>query len=231
MEASELALLSQRTGHVAHWLVWMGARNRQSGAQEWAGFWTGDDDLNFTIGGDARLYYGAGAALDVEPITQEVGLQVRMQTVRLSMTPEVDQAVRGYDPSLQPVEIHRAVFEPVTMALVAEPELAFAGTVDGTPIEEGPMGGISSVALAIASKARSLTRLIPVMKSDAALRDRASGDAFRRDVSESQQWSVPWGTGDVKVKDNSEGTGRAGGGRADMIDSESAPSGVGGGRR
>lgn len=199
MQSGELTLLSQRTGHVAHWLVWIGARDRQSGAQVFAGFWTGDDDLNFTIGGQSRGYFGAGAALEVEPITQEVGLQVRMQTVRLATTPEVEQAIKGYDPSLQPVEIHRAVFDPHTMALVNEPELVFAGTVDGTPIEEGAIGGVGSVALAVASKVRSLTRLVPLMKSDAALRDRAPGDGLRRYVSEAQQWTVAWGEKDVKA--------------------------------
>ena len=207
MDSNELALLSQRMGHVAHWLVYVGARDRQDGTQHWAGFWTGDDDLNFTIGGQSRLYYGAGAALTVDPIQQEVGLQVRMQTIRLATVPDVEQAIKGYDPSLQPVEIHRATFEPLTMTLVAEPQLVFAGTVDGTPIEEGAIGGVGSVALAVASKVRSLTRLIPIMKSDAALKDRAGDDGFRKYVSEAGQWAVAWGEKSVKAKDNASGTG------------------------
>ena len=193
MDSNTLALLGQRTGFVAHWLVWVHARERSTGNPVTAGFWSGDDHQTFIINGESRLYFGAGALLEVDPIRQEVGLQVQMQSVALTMTPDVEQAIKGYDPSLQPVEIHRAVYDPETMTLTAAPELVFSGTVDGTPINEGPIGGTSSITLEIASKARQLTRTIPLMKSDAALRRRAPADGFRKYVAEANSWEVAWG--------------------------------------
>lgn len=200
MDSNTLALLGQRTGFVAHWLVWVNARERSTGNPVAAGFWSGDDHQVFTINGESRTYFGAGSLLDVDPIRQEVGLQVQRQTVRLTMTPEVEQVVKGYDPSLQPVEIHRAVYDPETMTLTAEPEEQFVGTVDGTPIEEGPINGTSTITLEIASKTRQLTRTIPLMKSDAALRRRAPDDGFRKYVSEANSWEVAWGEKSAAAK-------------------------------
>lgn len=197
MDSNTQALLDQRSGHVAHWLVWVNARERDTGNPVAVGFWSGDDHQVFTIRGQARTYFGAGALLNVDPIRQGVGLQVQRQTVTLVTTPEVDQAISGYDPSLQPAEIHRAIYDPATMTLTAEPEEAFTGTVDAAPIEEGPIGGTDSITLEIASKTRQLTRTHPIMKSDAALRRRAPLDGFRKYVSESAQWQVPWGEATV----------------------------------
>ena len=200
MDPNTQNLLNQRTGHVAHWLVWVNARERSTGNPVASGFWSGDDHQTFLINGESRLYFGAGALLEVDPIRQDVGLQVQRQSVSLTMTPDVEQAVKGFDPSLQPVEIHRAVYDPETMTLTAEPELVFAGTVDGTPIEEGPIGGTSSITLEIASKTRQLTRTIPLMKSDAALRRRAPADGFRKYVSEANSWEVAWGEKSAAAK-------------------------------
>jgi len=197
MQSAELAQHAQRAGTVAHWLVWVSARNRDTGAIEATGFWTGGDDLAFTIGGVSRPYIGAGSLLDVPPIPEETGLNVRMLTVGLTVDEATKNLVRGYDPGLQPVEIHRAVFNPETMALVAEPEFVFAGTVDETPIETGPIGGSSKISLVIASLTRGLTRTVPLMKSDAALKERASGDLFRQYTAVTSKWQVPWGQGEV----------------------------------
>lgn len=172
LDSNELALLAGRQGHVAHWLVFLRARNRSTGVIESAGFWTGDDHQAFTIRGEARTYFGAGSLMDVPPISQEVGLQVQHVTVSLAVTPEVEQAIKGYDPSLQPAEIHRAVFDPVTLALIAEPTLIFAGTIDSTPMDDGGIGGVNVITAVIASKVRALTKTLPIYKSDAALRAR-----------------------------------------------------------
>lgn len=192
MDPNELALLSARQGHVAHWLVTISGRHRQTGEIETAGFWTGDDHQQFTVGGVTLTYFGAGAALDVPPIRQEVGLQVQYLTCSLAVTPEVLDAVLGYDPALQPAQVHRAIFDPLTMTLVAEPELVFAGTVDGTPIDDGGIGGSGVVQVQIASKTRTLTRTLTRTKSDATLRARAPADGFRKYVADSATWTVPW---------------------------------------
>lgn len=205
MDSNELALLAGRQGHVAHWLVFLRARNRSTGVIESAGFWTGDDHQAFTIRGEARTYFGAGSLMDVPPISQEVGLQVQHVTVSLAVTPEVEQAIKGYDPSLQPAEIHRAVFDPVTLALIAEPTLIFAGTIDSTPMDDGGIGGVNVITAVIASKVRALTKTLPIYKSDAALRARAPADGFRKYVAEAAQWAVPWGTKTASGKGSGSG--------------------------
>lgn len=193
MQSGELDHHAQRAGTVAHWLVWVLARNRDTDAVQGFGFWTGDDDQTFSIDGINRAYEGAGAALQVPPIPETIGLDVQMLRLSLAITPESENLVRGYDPGLQPVEIHRAVFNPATMNLVAEPEFVFAGTVDETPIETGAIGGTSTVGIVVASLTRGLTRTVPLMKSDAALRARAPGDKFREYTAVTSKWQVPWG--------------------------------------
>lgn len=200
MDSNELALLAGRQGHVSHWLVYFWARNRSTDALEQAGFWTGDDHQTFTIRGQSRDYIGAGAVLDVPPVRQEVGLQVQHHTVSMTVTPALEQAIKTYDPSLQPAEIHRATFDPATMTLIAEPELIFAGTVDGTPMDDGGIGGSNVISVRIASKVRQLTKTLPIYKSDAALRARAPADGFRQNVGEAALWEVPWGQKKQGVK-------------------------------
>lgn len=193
MDQATQSHLAQRQGHVAHWLVWLEARNRDTGAIQPGGFWDGGDHQEFTIGGQTRPYIGAGPLLDVQPIRQAVGLGIRMQSVTLTLLPEVENAIRVYDPGLASVEIHRALFHPGSMLLVAEPELAFAGTVDTTPIDEGAIGQPSTITLEIAGVERALTRTLPLFKSDAAMRARASSDTFRQYAAEVGRWTVPWG--------------------------------------
>ena len=185
--------LAARQGTEAYWLVWIEGRNRETGAVESAGFWDGADHQVFVIDGQSRTYFGAGSLLGVDPIRAQAGLGIRVQQVTLTLTPEVEQAIRFYDPSLAPVEIHRATINPATGALVAEPTLAFAGTVDATPITEGTAGQPSSITIEAAGRERGLTRRTPAFRSDAALRVRSATDSFRRYGAEVQRWTVPWG--------------------------------------
>ena len=195
MDQQTIDYLAQRQGTIAHWLVWLVARDRSNDEPAPVGFWDGADHQAFTIGGDARTYFGAGALLEVEPIRQQVGLGIRVQQVSLTLTPDAQQAVRVYDPSLAPVEIHRAHFDPVTGGLVAEPSLAFAGTVDVVTITEGATGQPSTITLEIVGKERALTRRPALFKSDAALRARpgAEDDTFRQHAGEAPRWITPWG--------------------------------------
>lgn len=193
MDAAELAYHQARRGTVARFLVWVNARRRNDNVIESIGLWTGDDDQAFVIDGVSRSYFGARQIMSVPPIVGDIGLDVRMLEITLATTPAVEQAVRGYDPSLQRIEIHRAVFDLDTRNLVAPPTRVFLGTVDETPIESAEVGGTGSIRLVCASLARNLTRTAPLKRSNAALRARAPSDGFRKYVVDANTWRVPWG--------------------------------------
>lgn len=193
MDPAELSYHAERRGTIAHFLVWVNARNRTTGAIESIGLWTGDDDQAFVVGGQSRSYFGANNILAIDNIAGEIGLNVRMLTIEVAITPEAEQLVRGYDPGLQAIEVHRVVFNLDTRQAVANPERVFFGTVDQTPIESAQEGGAGSIKLVCASVARSLTRTLPIYRSDAALRAREPSDRFRKYTADAQLWRVPWG--------------------------------------
>lgn len=188
------AYFARRGPILAHALIWISARNRTTGAVEKIGFWTGADHQTFLIGGESRTYYGAGAALRIDPIRLAVGVQVRTLRAELSQVADtVLQALRGYDPRHAPVEIHRALFEPETEALVDEPHILFRGTIDKAPINTPKKGDRGTVPLEIASMARALTKGLSRFRSDACLKDRASTDTFRKYATRTDTVEVPWG--------------------------------------
>lgn len=189
---------ASRAATHAEILVWVSARNRGTGATEALGLWTGADHETFTIGGQARTYYGAGAVLDVPDIEAATGLEVRSYEIGLSaISPEVEMLLRGYDPRQAPVEMHRAEYD-TDGNLLAAPERIFKGWVDGTPIITPPVGGVAAASLRIVSNARMLTRYGAGTKSDEA-QQRRSGDRFRRYGSIAGEVEVVWGAEKVRV--------------------------------
>lgn len=202
-------------GPVAHdVLVWITGKNRTTGADETMGLWTGPEDRSFTVGGVARTYRGVGQIIEVPPIKSRAGLTVQMHTLRLSATsPEVEAAMRLYDPRLGPVEIHVARFEPTTGALLGI-DRAYRGRIDKAPINtpaKGKQGG--GVALSVASAARSLTRPLTLKKSDASQR-RRSDDRFFRHADVAGRVERWWGTDRV----GGEKTGPFGGPRPEGVE-------------
>ena len=193
-DANTAAYLAGETAIVSHVLIWIAAKNRSTGATESIGFWTGDDHQDFMVDGQTRTYYGAGDVLDVPPITYEAGLTVRMHTFGLaSLAPEVAMLLRGYEPRLAPVEVHRALFYASTGALAADPHRVLAGWIDEAQINTPEIGGNGGATITIASSARALTRGLPICKSDAQMQKR-SGDRFRRYVDVSGAVDVFWGS-------------------------------------
>lgn len=173
-------------------LVWVTAKNRSTGAAETLGLWTGVDHQNFTIAGQVRAYFGAGAVLQVPDIQATVGLEVRRYSIGLSaISPEVEMLIRGYDPKFAPVEIHRAEFDD-DGNLLAEPERIFKGLVDGTPIITPAIGGEATATLDVVSNAVMLTRWAGVTKSDQVQRKRQD-DRFRKYGSIAAKVPIVWG--------------------------------------
>ncbi len=178
----------------AHALIWIEARNRETGAAETIGFWTGDDHASFVIAGQARTYYGAGTTLGVDPIRRGTGLQVRTQRASLSgISPETQLALRGYDARHARVEIHRAIFDPLTLQLVDEPHRLFRGYIDKLKIITPAKGEAGKAEIELASAARALTTPLSRKRSDASLRARAPADAFRQYASQADAVETPWG--------------------------------------
>lgn len=191
------AALAARGGICARVLVWLSAKNRDTGAVETIGFWSGDDHRSFTIGGQTRLYYGAGAMLDVGQVTRETGLTVRTLDVSLSpIAPEVQMAIRGYEPRLAPAEVHHAFFDPASGALLATPTRVWKGWIDGVQIQTPEEGGEASCTVSIASNSMVLTRKVPLKKSDESQRRRNAADAFFKHADISGQTRIVWGTED-----------------------------------
>ena len=195
MRSLDPAVAARRAARVSthvEVLVWVSAKNRSTGAVETLGLWTGADHETFTIGGQSRVYYGAGNVLDVPDIEAGVGLEVRTYQIGLSaISPEVEVLLRGYDPRQAPVEIHRAEYDDAG-TLLAAPERIFKGWVDGTPIITPAVGGVAAASLSIVSNARMLTRYAGVTKSDEVQQQR-SGDRFRRYGSIAAEAEVVWG--------------------------------------
>ena len=189
------AYFAAQTRIRARVLVWMQALDRETGQVETMGLWNGADHRVFTIRGEERTYYGAGGLIAVDPLTSRTGLNVRMQRLVFSpLAPEVEQLIRGYDARFAPVEIHRALFDPDSHALVDEPHRRFKGYIDKiSPLRTGPKGDKVTVELQLASSARALTIPLSRKRSNESLRARASGDAFRQYADVAGTITVKWG--------------------------------------
>lgn len=192
-DAPTLAQFTNRTALTARILIWAVARNRGSGVEESLGLWTGAQDASFTIGGTPRTYVGAGSIMEIPPIVSQTGIAVRMQRFSLSpLSPAVATLIRTYDARFAKIEIHRALFDPVTGVLVAEPHQLFKGIIDEVALPIDPKSGEHRCDVTVASSARYLTRPLPLKRSDATQQRRLS-DRFLRYVDVSGEVDVYWG--------------------------------------
>lgn len=185
--------LSAREGVVARTLVWIEAKNRDTGLPETVGLWNGDDHETLTVEGEARMYYGAGGLIQIEPLRFQVGLVVRQQKMVVSpLAPELEQALRGYDPRFAPVEIHQALYHTESRALVDTPARKFKGWIDKLQFKTPAKGGEAICDVTLVSSSRAVTRPLPLKKSDEAQKLRG-GDRLRRYVDVSGKVPVYWG--------------------------------------
>lgn len=209
------------TGQVhARILFWAEAKNRGTGVTETIGIWNGDQDRNFTISSVSRTYIGAGGLLGVEPMVYGAGLQIRTQTVTFSpLEAEVIDLIRTYEPRLAPVEMHRAIFDPLTGDLVEEPHRIFKGWIDEVTIGTPEINGQATCSVTLVSTARALTRTLASKKSDAVQKAR-SGDRFRRYIDVSGNVKVFWGekTESVKSSGSASSSGSTSGPKRERVD-------------
>lgn len=192
-DAAALAALQNRQAILARVLIWTTARNRTTGLPEALGLWTGADDRSFTIAGSPRTYVGAGSIMGVPPMTAQTGVTVRMSRLTLSpLNDAVAALIRTYDARFAPVEIHRALFDPVTTLLIAEPHRVFKGFIDEVELPIDPESGETRCEVTLASSARLLTRTLPLKRSDETQRRRMD-DRFLRYADVSGEVDVYWG--------------------------------------
>lgn len=192
-DTATLAALQNRSAIVARILIWAEARNRTTGDPEALGLWTGADDRSFTVDGAARTYFGAGAVLGLPTMSAQSGVAVRMSRLTLSpINAAVETLIRTYDARFAPVEIHRALFDPVTTLLIAPPHRVFKGFIDEVELPIDPESGETRCDVTIASSARLLTRTLPLKRSDETQRRRMD-DRFMRYADVSGEVDVYWG--------------------------------------
>ncbi|MBY6091081.1 hypothetical protein [Maritimibacter alkaliphilus] len=194
LDAYQLAQAAERQGTDAHVLLWIAARHRTTRVIEGIGFWTGDDHQTFITSGQSRLYFGAGAVIEVAPIRAAIGLKV--QTHRVTLPPlrdEVRQALRAYEPRNAEVEIHVCPMDLQSGLPVSDPIRMVKGTLNEAPEAFGPKGEASRVELSISTSARRLTFGLPLFRSSAALKLRNASDRFREYSDVAGDWTVPWG--------------------------------------
>lgn len=190
------AYFAARADFVGHNLYWFTAINRANGAVETIGFWSGADHATFTIDGQARIYYGAGNFVSMDPMRRQTGVKARSQRVQFAqVSPEFLTLIRTYDPRHAAVEIHRALFDPLSEQLADEPHLIQRGFVDKAAFPTPAKGGSASVSIEIATHARALTKKVSRYRSDASLRARSPSDAFRQYASITEAVETVWGRG------------------------------------
>lgn len=175
-------------------LLWVEARNRGSGATETVGLHTGAEPREFDPEGTGdRLYYGAGALIDVAPMEFVPGLLVQRQRLSLGgLTTEVEQLVRGYDVRQAPATIHVARLNPLSGAVLGF-DRAFKGFVDGVSISEPEQGGNATLDVTLVSEMRALTETQPDKVSDEAHQRAETNDRWLRYADTSGTVSVFWG--------------------------------------
>lgn len=187
-----------QSGSIApRWLVWIKAKNVLTSEEEFGGFWTGEGERTFTFGEEERTYVGAGALMSMPDITYEAGAIVQMQRMVFSLaSPEVQAAVFQYDARLAPVEVHLALFDPETDALLGIAP-AFIGWVEEPEVRDSNRSGIT-LTLSVASSARAGTRTLASKKSPESMRLRNANDRGRDYADIASEVSVSWGGEDKR---------------------------------
>lgn len=209
--AGTAALLETAPGIDARVLVWITARNRTTQAPETIGIWSGDETVTLVVEGQSRLYHGGGALIDVEPISYEVGLVVRAQTLRFApFAPEVETALRAYEPRLARVEIHRALYNPETGALagaIDREARLFTGLIDSVEFQSPEFEGDPGCVVTLSSEAVLLTKPLPYLRSNEARKAAFGGDALFRYAAVSGPVTTYWGEKRREIRPGSSGGG------------------------
>jgi hypothetical protein len=173
-------------------LVWIEARDPDTGNAKPMGIWDGRDNQQFEVASELRPFYGAGNIQELGVFRSEAGLTIQNYSLPLAaFSPEVRELLRGRDVRFAKLQIYLVSFDPETGAQLGV-ERIFTGFIDSAPETIGEAGGDASATLNLVSNARLLTRKVPVLKSHAA-QSKRDGDAFFKYADVSGSVPVFWG--------------------------------------
>lgn len=178
------------------WFFWVRARNRDTGADEDLGLWSGDEDISIAVrtpqGAQVTRTYIGGCNLVVEGIRYVVDLTDNPITVRMSQIADAaQQLVRGYDVRLAYCEVHATTWTGGQLTSV--PDLQWIGIIDEGPIATPDVGGEGGISLSVRSELMTmLTATNPAKSSDAHQKRRAAGDDFCKYASTIGSRKVQW---------------------------------------
>ncbi|WP_444452575.1 hypothetical protein ACTTAI_16365 [Rhodobacter capsulatus] len=184
LDASLIASLSaaRDTGIAPAWFVSIIAKDRDTGAAQRVGLWSGDEDITLNVpmpGGltESRVYIG-GCNLDVSGIQYVADLTDNAVTVTMSqIAPAAQEIVRGLDVRMAYVEIHATTW--TGGALTSAPQLQWIGIVDTGPISTPAAGSEGGISLSVRSEIMvQLQAVNPAKSSDSHQRRRLSTDRF-----------------------------------------------------
>lgn len=208
VDSATAAAYQSRRAHIPRYFVWIEAKNRTSGGLETMGLWNGDDTVDVSVVNPdtglpvTRTYHAAGALLNIDPIPAVSDLSVRTIQIGLSqINAAVQQAIRGYDPRLAKVQIHRGMLDLDTREVIGYPVPLWDGQVNGSPIETPAVGQEGGIALQVVSHTRMLTRTNAAKRSDETQKLR-QGDRLRRYSDTAGEWAFWWG--EEKASNNSK---------------------------
>jgi hypothetical protein len=192
------SLTAARDGQIAPaYFLWVQARDRDTGAVQPVGIWSGDEDISVAVqlpGGstEARTYYG-GCNLDIpDGIPYVADLTDNPVRVSISQIADTDQIlVRGYDVRLAYCEIHVTTW--TGGALTSAPQLQWVGIIDEAPISTPAAGSDGSIEFSIRSEIMSqLTATNPAKSSDSHQKRRLSTDGFCTYSGTVKSWNIQW---------------------------------------
>lgn len=198
------ALQKARTrGIVTRDFVWLRARHRETGALETTGICSEAvavtvDVIRPDTGAVVSRTYQPGAGLmSIPPIPATLKLEERRLRLTFSrLSPAIINAVRAYDVKGQPVQIHRALYDPDSMRQVDPAHCRFDGFVLSARIRRPKVGNEGVIVVEITDHSASL-KANPIKISREFFRERDGDrggdyvDAYMRTV---------WGQ-EVKVRE------------------------------
>lgn len=198
-----------RDGLVVRHLLHIEGKNRSTGVIEEINIWTGELALDLpyinpkTLGTNSRVYQPGAGWLQVPSIPQKIELEARSVRLTFSRLPAAAiNIIRTYDPKLQTVEIHRALFNPSTRNLIAPAYCLLSGFCNRAPIKVPAVGGEGDVEMEVSSNSRFLTRPKGDKFSDEFMKRRT--DRFGRYLDVAGIWRVFWGE-----KEHTSGKGKS----------------------
>lgn len=199
------ALAAARTrGLIVRDLVWLKARDRDTGEQQNVGISSEAVALTIDVirpsdGATVNRVYQPGFGLmSIPPIPSTLKLEERRIRLTFSrLSPAVINAVLVYDAAGAPVEIHRVFFDPDTRAQVDPAHCRFDGFVRTVRVKRAKVGNDGAIMVEITDHSASL-RPNPVKIGKAFFFDR-DGDRGGDHITATPK--IVWGQ-KVKVREH-----------------------------